>query len=102
MPNKEKLKNPSANPRKKPKYKVTNWTDYNKSLRKRGAISLYFPKGDVALQFVNRKSYIPGLSGQQVTYKPAYSELMYSYTVCLAGGFGRLQDTLKICGGQRR
>ena len=103
MPNKEKLKNPSANPRKKPKYKVTNWTDYNKSLRNRGAISLYFPKGDVALQFVNRKSYIPGLSGQQVTYKPAYSELMYTlYRLFgwglrqITGYFGDLWRTKKI------
>jgi hypothetical protein len=39
MPNKEKLKNPSANPRKKVKYKVENWTDYNKSLRKRGTLT---------------------------------------------------------------
>lgn len=78
MPYKEKLKNPSANPRKKKKYKVTNWTDYNKSLRKRGAISLYFPKGDVALQFVNREPYISGISGQQATYKPAYIELMFT------------------------
>ena len=52
MPNKEKLKNPSANPRKKPKYKVTNWTDYNTSFRKRVAISLYFPKGDADIRNV--------------------------------------------------
>ena len=52
MPNKEKLKNPSANPRKKPKYKVTNWTNYNKILRKRVAISLYFPKGDADIRNV--------------------------------------------------
>ena len=91
MPNKEKLKNPSANPRKKAKYKVENWTDYNKSLRKRGAISLYFPKGDVALQFINRKSYIQGLSGQQVTYKPAYIELMF--TLYRLFGWGLRQIT---------
>ena len=91
MPNKEKLKNPSANPRTKAKYKVNNWTDYNKSLRKRGAISLYFPKGDVALQFVNRESYIPGFSGQQATYKPAYIELMF--TLYRLFGWGLRQIT---------
>ena len=26
-------------------YKVKNWTVYNKSLRNRGKLSLYFPKG---------------------------------------------------------
>jgi hypothetical protein len=45
MPYKEKLKNPSPNPRKKPQYKVVNWTEYNKSLKKRGELSLYAYSG---------------------------------------------------------
>lgn len=79
MPYKQKLKNPSACPRPKPKYKVTNWTEYNKSLRKRGSLSLYFPPGDLALQFVNAECYIPGVSGQQATYKDGYIELMFTF-----------------------
>lgn len=30
MPYKQKLKQPSPNPRKRPVYKVTNWTEYKK------------------------------------------------------------------------
>ena len=70
MPYKEKLKNPSPNPRKKPFYKVTNWSSYNKSLQKRGKLSLYFPSGDIKSQFINEEIYVPGVSGQQVTYMP--------------------------------
>jgi hypothetical protein len=91
MPYKEKLKNPSANPRAKAKYKVTNWTDYNKSLRKRGAISLYFPKGEPELLFVNRRPYLSGISGQQATYKEPYIELMF--TLYRLFGWGLRQIT---------
>jgi hypothetical protein len=39
MPYKQKLKDPPAlNPRKRATYKVSNWTEYNKSLRKRGCL----------------------------------------------------------------
>jgi hypothetical protein len=58
MPFKEKLKNFSANPRKKAQYKVINWTEYNKSLRKRRELSLYFPRDDLKSQFINGSAYI--------------------------------------------
>ena len=77
MPYKEKLKNPSKKPRQKMKYGVTNWTEYNQSLKNRGKISLYFPKGDIALQFVNETPYVKGLSGQESTYKAPYVEFIY-------------------------
>lgn len=53
MPYKERAK--TGLPRKidKPKYKITNWSQYNKSLRKRGMISLYFPAGDLESLFIN-------------------------------------------------
>lgn len=76
MPYKDKFKNPTTNPRKKAKYKITNWTECNKSLRKRGAISLYFPTGDLEKMLINTDKYVAGYSGQQVTYKPVYIELM--------------------------
>lgn len=79
MPFKQKLKTPAARPRPKPTYKVINWTAYNKSLKKGGSLSLYFPSGDLALQFVNTQCYIPGVSGQQVTYKDGYIELMFTF-----------------------
>lgn len=79
MPYKQKLKNPSLNPKKKPVYKVTNWTEYNKSLRKRGALSLYFPYGNLESQFFNSECYIRGVSGRQATYKQAYVEVIYTF-----------------------
>jgi hypothetical protein len=51
MPYKEALKLKaelnSVTPIKKSKYKVINWSNYNKSLKKRGKLSLLFPKGDL-------------------------------------------------------
>lgn len=79
MPYKEKLKNPSPNPRKKPQYKVLNWTEYNKSLKKRGKLSLYFPRGDLRSQFINEAPYVHGIAGQQATYKQPYIELVYLF-----------------------
>lgn len=79
MPFKQKLKDPSPNPRKKPRYKVTNWSAYNKSLKKRGQLSLYFPHGDLKSAFINEHPYITGFSGQQPTFKAAYTELIYTF-----------------------
>ncbi|CAO5682786.1 MAG: hypothetical protein HEEMFOPI_01798 [Holosporales bacterium] len=58
MPYKEKLNNVSKNARKKSKYKVTNWSEYNKNLKNRGKISLYFPTGDIKSQFINELPYV--------------------------------------------
>lgn len=77
MPYKQKLKTPSLKPRKKPQYKVTNWAEYNQSLKRRGAISLYFPHGDLKSQFINEEPYTLGVSGQQSTYKQSYIELTF-------------------------
>lgn len=80
MPYKQKLKDPiSVKPRKKPVYKVINWPEYNKSLKKRGSLSLYFPKGDLETILFNRECYHKGVSGQQVTYKDCYIELIYLF-----------------------
>jgi len=70
MPYKPKLKSPSTKSRSKPKYKVINWTEYNKSLKKRGELSFYFPKGDLKALFINETPYVPGLSGQQASKRP--------------------------------
>lgn len=91
MPYKAKLKNPSLNPRKKPQYKVVNWAEYNKSLKKRGELSLYFPHGDLKSQFINESPYIEGISGQQETYKRPYIELIYTFYRLL--GLGMRQIT---------
>ena len=80
MSYKQKLKMPPAiNPRKKPTYKVTNWTHYNQSLKNRGNLSLYFPYGDLETQLFNQECYVKGIAGQQVTYKQAYVELLYTF-----------------------
>ena len=44
MPYKPKLKSQSIKSRPKPKYKVINCTEYNKSVKKRGELSFYFQK----------------------------------------------------------
>lgn len=91
MPFKEKLKNLSASPRKRAQYKVINWTEYNRSLRKRGELSLYFPRGDLKSQFINESPYVEGISGRQETYKKPYIELIYMFYRLL--GFGIRQIT---------
>ena len=52
MPYKVRVKSGNPRKRKKAEYKVTNWSKYNQSLKNRGKISLYFPKGDIKSQFV--------------------------------------------------
>ena len=79
MPYKERIKKGVPRIRKKPCYKVTNWSCYNKGLKKRGQLSLYFPKGDVKELFINPVSYQEGLSGRQPYYHPVYIELMYTF-----------------------
>ena len=69
MPYKEKLRNPSLNSKKKPQYKVINWTEYNKSLKRRGELSLYFPYGELKPQFINEIPYTLDISGRQAIYK---------------------------------
>jgi hypothetical protein len=76
MPDKERLKTSLQHIRKKRTYKVVNWTNYNKSLKKRGQLSLYFPQGDLKDLFVNDSSYEKGLRGLQSYYRTAYVELI--------------------------
>ena len=79
MPYKPKLNSPSSKSRPKPKYKVVNWTEYNKNLKTRGELSFYLPKGDLKALFINKNPYVPGLSGQQVTYSDAYIALIFTF-----------------------
>jgi hypothetical protein len=79
MPYKERLKKGEQRIRKKACYKVLNWSDYNKSLKKRGQLSLYFPKGELKSLFINEETYQEGLSGRQAYYRPAYIELIYIF-----------------------
>lgn len=79
MPYKERLKILDAAPKKKVAYKVTNWSKYNKSLRNRGNLSLYFPEGDLKSLFINEEPYESGISGRLPTYRAAYIELIYTF-----------------------
>ncbi|RZF24058.1 transposase, partial [Paraburkholderia sp. UYCP14C] len=74
---KERLK--SGEPRKRPKqcYVPRNWSQYNQSLRKRGMLSLYLPKGELRAQLINEESYRAGLSGRESFYTPAYVTLLF-------------------------
>jgi hypothetical protein len=89
MPYKEaiKLKAESGylTPIQKSKYKVANWLAYNKSLRKRGKLSLYFPKGDLRSWFINDNSYIKGVDGRTAVYSSAYIGLFLFIIVYLVG-----------------
>jgi len=77
MPYKVRLKSGNPRKREKAKYGITNWSQYNQSLKNRGKISLYFPKGDIACQFVNELPYEKGISGRLTTYKQPYIEFIY-------------------------
>jgi hypothetical protein len=81
MPYKEAIKlqaeSNTAKPIQKSKYKVVNWNSYNKSLRKRGKLSLYFPKGDLRSQFINEESYSKGTAGRTALYTGAYIEILF-------------------------
>jgi len=79
MPYRERLKKGESRVRKKACYKVKNWSFYNKALKKRGQLSLYFPKGDLKELLINPVSYQEGLSGRQAYYHPVYIELMYTF-----------------------
>src|SRR5258708_13287680 len=74
MPFKERLK--SGEPRKRPKqsYVPQNWPEYNKSLRKRGMLSLYLPKGDLGSQLIKDEYYKKGQSGLDQVYRPSYMD----------------------------
>ena len=75
----EKLKNPSVISKKKPQYKVINWTECNKGLKRRRELSLYCPYGELKPQFINKTPYTLGILGRQVTYKQPYIELVYMF-----------------------
>jgi hypothetical protein len=101
MPYKEKLKNPSLKPRKKPQYKVVNWTEYNKILKKRRELSLYFPRGDLRPQFINEDPYVRGIPVQQATYKQLYIELVYMFYRLFGWGMRQITGFLKTFGERK-
>lgn len=74
---KQKAESSSATPIKKSKYKVINCSAYNKSLKKRGKLSLYFPKGDLRSQFINDDSYSKGTPGRTALYYNPYIEVIF-------------------------
>jgi hypothetical protein len=63
--------------RPKPRYVPQNWAQYNQSLRKRGMLSLYLPKGDLRSQLINEESYQKGVSVRESVYTPAYVSLLF-------------------------
>ncbi|WP_341791693.1 hypothetical protein [Rickettsia endosymbiont of Gonocerus acuteangulatus] len=71
--------------------KITNWSQYNDSLRKRGMVSLYFPEGDLESLFINTQPYVEGESGRTTTYQVPYIQLIY--TLYRLFDFGQRQIT---------
>jgi hypothetical protein len=76
MPYKARLKQGEPRKRKTPGYRVTNARAYNKSLKKRGMISLYVPHGDLKAQFINAITRTRGVSGREPTYTAGYIQLI--------------------------
>lgn len=79
MPFKARLKSGEERKRRKPSYRVVNASEYNKSLKNRGRISLYFPSGDLRSQFINDLPYVTGVSGRSASYQPSYIQLIYTF-----------------------
>lgn len=79
MPYKARLKQGEERKRKKTEYRVTNARAYHRSLKTRGMISLYFPSGDLKVQFINASPYTRGVSGREPTYTAGYIELNYTF-----------------------
>ncbi|WP_090812734.1 hypothetical protein [Paraburkholderia tuberum] len=91
MSYKARLKAGQERKRKNPGYRVTNWREYNGSLKKRGKISLYFHEGDLKSQFITASPYVRGVSGRLPLYTRAYVELLYTFYRLF--GWGMRQTT---------
>jgi hypothetical protein len=76
IPYKARLKSGEPRKRWKPGYRVTNAHEYNRSLKKRGQLSLYYPEGDLKALLINARPYVPGVSGREPRYTRAYIELI--------------------------
>lgn len=87
---KQKAESKSEAPIKKAKYKVVNNSAYNKSLKNRGKLSLYFPKGDLRSQFINDDSYSEGISGRTEVYSGAYVEVIFIHYRLLGWGIRQI------------
>lgn len=90
MPFKERLKSNNTPKRKKAQYKIINWSEYNKSLKKRGCLSLYLPYGDLRQQFINDDNYMIGISGQAKKYSRLYIEILFIFYKLLGMGLRQL------------
>jgi hypothetical protein len=90
MPYKARLKQGQERKRSKPGYRVTNWREYNESLKKRGKISLYFPGGDLRAQFITASPYVRGVSGRLPLYTRPYVELIYTFYRLLGCGMRQI------------
>lgn len=79
MPYKVCLKTRIPRKRKKSEYRIENWSQYNQSFKKRGVLSLYFPKGDLKVILYNANSYVEGVAGREPEYRIPYIQLIYTF-----------------------
>jgi hypothetical protein len=102
MPYKARLKTGEPRKRKKPGYRVTNAGEYNRSLKRRGQLSLYCPDGDLKALFINAHPYVKGVSGREATHTDAYIELIYTFYRLFGWGMrqitGRMEEFRAIRG----
>ncbi|WP_440030473.1 hypothetical protein [Chromobacterium amazonense] len=101
MPYKERAKSGEPRKRDKPTYQVVNWSAYNQILRKRGMVTPYFPKGNLASQFYNPHSYVEGVSGRVAEYAKAYVELMFLFYRLFGRGMRQVTGTMEDYWAQR-
>ncbi len=102
MPYKARPREGTERKREKSGYRVTNWSGYNLSLKKRGQISLYFPAGELKSQFINPSPWTTGVSGRAPEYYIAYIELIYTFYRVFGWGMrqisGYMEDYWKTVG----
>ena len=79
MPYNPHLKSGEKRKRPKGQYRVTNWREYNQSLKKRGKLRAYLPNGNLKEVLFNSESYVEGVSGRSIVYTQAYIQLAYTY-----------------------
>ncbi|MFM0342256.1 hypothetical protein [Paraburkholderia fungorum] len=86
MPYKARLGSGEPRKREKPQYRVANACEYNRSLKRRGQLSLYFPRGGLRALFINSTPWVRGVAGREPHYTSAYIESSqttgYRVSVC--------------------
>jgi hypothetical protein len=66
MPYKARLGSGEPRKRGKPQYRVANACEYNRSLKRRAPLSLFFPRGDLRAVYINSTPRVRGVAGREL------------------------------------